>query len=103
MTRKDFVTELEAQLPQERVRRARKEAQKEILRLRLSEVRKQLGVRQKEIRSFSQSGISKLESRRDMKLSTLVTYLNSMGMGVEIKAYPKGRSSKRRSVVLLKQ
>jgi hypothetical protein len=105
MKRRDFVTELEAQLPQERVRRARREAQKEILRLRLADVRKQLGVRQKEIRTFSQSGISKLESRRDMKLSTLVTYLNAMGMGVEIKAYPKakGRSSKRRSVVLLKQ
>lgn len=103
MRRKDFVSELEAQLPPERIRRARKEAQQEILRLKLADVRKHLGVRQKEIKAFSQSGISKLESRRDMKLSTLVTYLNSLGMEVEIKAYPKRRTSKRRAILLLKQ
>jgi hypothetical protein len=103
MKRNDFLSELEAQLPPERVRRARKEAQKEILLLRLADIRKELGVRQKEITAFSQSGISKLESRRDMKLSTLVSYLNSIGMEVEIKAYPKRRTSKRRPVLLLKQ
>ena len=103
MKRNDFLSELEAHLPPERVRRARKEAQKEILLLRLADIRKELGVRQKEITAFSQSGISKLESRRDMKLSTLVSYLNSIGMEVEIKAYPKRRTSKRRPVLLLKQ
>ena len=48
-----------------------------------------MGIRQEEIKTFARSGISKLESWKDMKVSTLIEYLNSVGMGVEIKAYPK--------------
>ncbi|MDP2754784.1 MAG: XRE family transcriptional regulator, partial [Nitrospirota bacterium] len=51
---------------------------------------------------FTQSGISKLESRKDMKISTLVEYLQNIGMGLEIKAYPKKRKHKLDEVVLLK-
>jgi len=73
-----------------------------ILRIRLSELRKQMGVKQEDIRAFTQSGISKLESRKDMKLSTLVEYLQNIGMGLEIKAYPKKGKHKADEVVLLK-
>ena len=100
---RDFVDELEALLPVERVRRAKKEAQKEILQLKLAEVRKGMGVRQQDIKAFSQSGISKLESRSDMKISTLVAYMNSIGMEVEIRAYPKRRATKAKSILLLKK
>jgi hypothetical protein len=100
--RKDFIDELEAMLPPVRVQRAKKEAEKEILRIRLSELRKQMGVKQEDIRAFTQSGISKLESRKDMKISTLVEYIRSIGMGLEIKAYPKKRKHKADDVVLLK-
>jgi hypothetical protein len=100
--RKDFLDELEAMLPPVRVQRAKKEAEKEIFRIRLSELRKQMGVKQEDIRAFTQSGISKLESRKDMKISTLVEYLQNIGMGLEIKAYPKKRKHKADEVVLLK-
>lgn len=100
--RKDFMDELEAMLPSERVQRAKKEAEKEIFRIRLSELRKQMGMKQEDIQAFTQSGISKLESRKDMKISTLVEYLHNIGMGVEIKAYPKKRKHKVEDVVLLK-
>lgn len=100
--RKDFIDELESMLPPEKVQRAKKEAEKEIFRIRLSELRKQMGVKQEDIRSFTQSGISKLESRKDMKISTLVAYLDSIGMGLEIKAYPKKKKKKIEEVVLLK-
>ncbi len=100
--RKDFLDELEAMLPPVRVQRAKKEAEKEIFRIRLSELRKQMGVKQEDILSFTQSGISKLESRKDMKISTLVEYLKNIGMGLEIKAYPKKRKYKEDEFVLLK-
>ena len=100
--RKDFIDELEAMLPSARVQRAKKEAEKEIFRIRLSELRKQMGVKQEDIRAFTQSGISKLESRKDMKISTLVEYLHNIGMGLEIKAYPKKGKHKADEFVLLK-
>ncbi len=100
--KKDFMDELEAMLPPERIQRAKKEAEQEIFRIRLSELRKQMGVKQEDIRAFTQSGISKLESRKDMKISTLIEYLHSIGMGLEIKAYPKKRKHKVDEVVLLK-
>jgi len=101
--RKDFIDELESMLPPARVHRAKREAGKEIFRIRLSDLRKQMGVNQEDIKEFTQSGISKLESRNDMKISTLVAYLDNIGMGLEIKAYPKKKKQKNfDEVVLLK-
>lgn len=102
LRKKDFLDELEASLPQERVHRAKKEAEKEIFKIRLSELRKQMGVKQEDIKAFTQSGISKLESRKDMKISTLLEYLDNIGMGLEIKAYPKKKHKKFDEVLLLK-
>ena len=92
--KKDFTDELAAMLPPGRVERAKKEAEKEIFQIRLSELRQQMGFRQEDIKVFSQSSISKLESRKDIKLSTLIEYLTNLGLGVEIKAFPRGRKPK---------
>jgi hypothetical protein len=100
--KKDFIDELETMLPPAKVQRAKAEAEKEIFLIRLSELRKQMGVKQEDIGSFTQSGISKLEARKDMKISTLVEYLDNIGMGLEIKAYPKNKKQKLDEVVLLK-
>jgi hypothetical protein len=90
----DFIDELVSMIPPERAERAKKEAEKEIFQIRLSEIRKKMGVRQEDIKSFTQSSISKLESRKDMKVSTLLDYLNDIGLGIEIKVYPKGLKRK---------
>ena len=92
--KEDFLDELSSMIPPERAERAKKEAEKEIFQIRLSEIRKKLGVRQEDIKSFSQSSISKLESRRDMKVSTLLDYLKNIGLGIEIKVYPKNMKRK---------
>ncbi|MBA4419410.1 MAG: transcriptional regulator [Syntrophus sp. (in: bacteria)] len=99
--KEDFIDELASIMPPERVERAKREAEKEIFQIRLSELRKKMGIRQEDIKSFTQSGISKLESRRDMKVSTLIEYLDSIGMGVEITAYPKKVIKKRIDAVTL--
>jgi hypothetical protein len=100
---KDFTDELSSSLPGERAKRAQKDAEKEILQIRLSKLREKQGLKQEDIKSFTQSGVSKLESRKDMKISTLIEYLDNIGLGVEIKAYHKnGKSKKRDEYILLK-
>ena len=97
----DFVEELTSMLPAERVERAKREAEKEIFQIQLSELRKKMGIRQEDIQSFTQSGISKLESRKDMKVSTLIEYLSSIGMALEIKVYPKNAPKKGSGAITL--
>jgi hypothetical protein len=98
----DFIDELEAMLPPERVARARRKAEKEIFNIRLSELRKMMKVRQEDINSFTQSGISKLEKRKDMKISTLLEYLDSIGMGIEIRTFPKKSNKQKKEIILLR-
>jgi len=93
--KKDFIDELSSSLPENRVKKAQKDAEKEILQIRLSELREKQGLKQEDIKSFTQSGVSKLESRKDMKISTLIEYLDNLGLGIEIKAYPKNKKSKK--------
>jgi len=102
-TKRDFIDELESMLPAKRVQRAKAEAEKEIFRIKLSELRERMGLKQEDIKAFTQSGISKLEARKDMKISTLAEYLHGIGMGLEIKAYTKKTGKKKSDeVVLLK-
>lgn len=53
------------------------------------------------MKAFTQTAVSKLEKRRDMKLSTLIEYLQGIGMGLEIRVYPKGskRAGKKRTLL----
>jgi hypothetical protein len=89
-------------LPKERLEKIEKEAAKEIFRIRLSELRQKNNVRQVDVKSFSQSALSKLESRKDMKISTLIEYMKNIGMGLEIKAIPKGKHSKKDEEILVR-
>lgn len=100
--KKDFIDELAKTLPKKSVDRAMEKAAKEIFMIRLAELRKSRGIRQEEIKAFSQSSISKLESRKDMKLSTLIEYLGELGMGIEIKTYPKAEHNKNEELVLVR-
>ena len=102
MSKKDFLSEIEEMLPEKMVVEAKKEAQKEILRIRLSEIRRKRGVRQKNLKRFSQSGVSKLEARKDMKISTLIDYLDEIGMDLEIKAIPKEAHSEADEIILVR-
>ena len=86
---KNALTAMESMMSEEQVRRARLRAHQEILQIRLAELREQMGLKQSDIPAFSQSAISKLERRKDMKLSTLIEYVEGIGMGLEIRVYPK--------------
>jgi hypothetical protein len=86
---KNAVKAMEAAMTVEQAHRARASAEREILAMRLAALRERRGVRQSDITSFSQTAISKLERRKDMKISTLIEYLDGIGMGLEIRVYPR--------------
>ena len=99
---KDAITAMESMMSPESVQKARIKAEQEILAVKLGQLREKRGLRQNEIDHFSQTSVSRLEKRRDIKISTLVEYLNSLGMGLEIKTYPRDKSVKIAEEVLLK-
>jgi transcriptional regulator with XRE-family HTH domain len=81
-------------MDQEVLARAKKMAQKESLNIRLAMLREKYGVKQSEIAAFTQTAVSKLENRKDIRISTLIDYLDSLGMGLEITACPKNSNEK---------
>lgn len=98
------IEKLEKSLPPESVTRAKHKAEQMLFQINLADLRKQVGLRQEDITNFSQSGLSKLESRKDMKISTLIDYLDSLGMDLEIKAKVRQKkdSKSKKEFILLK-
>jgi hypothetical protein len=77
-------------------------AEQEILAIRLGQLREKLGVKQTEFDNFSQTSISRLEKRKDIRISTLIEYLNNLGMGMEIKTFPKTKRKNIKEEILLR-
>ena len=101
----DAISKLEASLSKESVSRAHDKANEILFQINLADLRKEAGLTQQDIKEFSQSGLSKIESRSDIKISTLRTYLHSIGMELEIKARKRKGSSraKNKEYILLKE
>lgn len=99
----DFINEMESMLLAEDVGKANKLSKNILFQISLKELREKRGLTQEDIHAFKQASVSKIESRKDIKLSTLIDYLHCLGMEIEIRARPKGEESKRKDVILLKQ
>lgn len=99
---KDAIKMMESNMSPESVRRAHTKAEQDILSIRLAQLREEHNVKQSEMTNFTQSSVSKIEKRKDMKISTLIDYLDNLGMGLEIITYPKFSGSKKEEKVLLK-
>ena len=89
------ISELDKKIKPEILAKARKLCEQDLLNIRLKELRDKSGIKQTEVANFSQTAISKLERRKDIKISTLRDYLDSLGMGLEIAALPRGKPGKR--------
>jgi len=96
----NFFDLAEKSLPKEKVEEAYRDAQKEIFKIKLSDLRKQFGIKQTDISRFSQPAISRLESRKDMKVSTLMDYVHSLGLEIQIKVKDK-KKPKAREIILV--
>jgi len=88
------ISELDAKMNPDVLARAKKMAQEESLNIRLAILREKYGVKQSEIANFTQTAVSKLEKRKDIRISTLIDYLDSLGMGLEITAHPRNSAKK---------
>jgi len=93
---------MESKMKPEAVERSHMIAEQEILAIRLGQLREKLGVKQDEFKNFSQTSISRLEKRKDIRISTLIEYLNNLGMGLEIKTFPKTKLRKINEEILLR-
>ncbi|MES0490038.1 MAG: XRE family transcriptional regulator [Leptospirales bacterium] len=102
MNKSKAIENIKSRLSASRIANAEENAKSMILNIRLAELRENMGIKQVDIGKFAQSSISKIENRKDIKLSTLRDYLHSIGMEVEIKARPMGSKSKKEEVLLLK-
>ena len=90
----DFFEEAEKSMSEDSIHRADREANKIRLNLGLAELRKRAGHSQSEIPGYRQSSVSKIEARKDMRISTLVSYCLSLGLGVEINAVQVNQNGK---------
>ena len=88
------ISELDAKMNPAVLAKAKKMAEQESLNIRLGMLREKYGVKQSEITNFTQTAVSKLENRKDIRISTLIDYLDSLGMGLEITAYPRNSAKK---------
>jgi hypothetical protein len=88
------ISELDARMNPEVLARAKKMAQEESLNIRLAILREKYGIKQCDIANFTQTAVSKLEKRKDIRISTLIDYLDSLGMGLEINACPRSTTEK---------
>lgn len=99
---KDAIKMMESQMSEESVRRAKIKAEQEIMTIRLAQLREEMNKKQSEMANFTQSSVSKIEKRKDIKISTLIDYLDSLGMGLQITTYPKVAFAGSNEKVLLK-
>ena len=99
---RNAIAAMESMMIPESIERSRRKAEQEIFAIKLGQLREKCGLKQTEVKNFSQTSVSRLERRKDIKISTLIDYLSSMDMGLEIKIYPKGKNIKMNEEVLLK-
>jgi hypothetical protein len=86
--RDDWDEFAKAQVGEKRYNEAIAKAKIEIQKIKLKQLRESLGVKQNELKGLAQSEVSKIERRKDMKISTIVKYAESLGFKVLIEFEP---------------
>ena len=80
----DFFSNAKKVIGEKRFAEAIKKGNAKANRLRLKMARELIGLKQTELTGLSQPEVSKIESRDDIKISTLEKYAEALGMKVEI-------------------
>ena len=85
----DFMAHAKKQMGDEAFDRAVRKGQDKAHELRLKMARELIGLNQTELRGMAQPEVSKIEKRKDLKISTLDKYAKAMGMKVKISLVPE--------------
>lgn len=88
----DFFKNAEKVMGKKRFTKAIKEGEALTLDLRLKMARELLGKNQADLKGMTQPEVSKIEARRDLKISTLVKYAEALGMQLKITFESKSKS-----------
>ncbi len=91
-------------LPKHRRDKVERAASEKIAALRLQQAREHAGISQEELAKrmdMSQPALSRVEHRADVRISTIVRYIEAMGGGVEITALlPAGKGKPHKRIKL---
>jgi hypothetical protein len=85
----DFFAHAKKVMGEERFNKAIKKGQERVHELRLKMAREMIGLNQTDLKGLTQPEVSKIEKRKDLKISTLSKYAKSMGMKVKISLVPE--------------
>lgn len=85
----DFFAHAKEVMGEERYSKAVKKGQEQVYELRLKMAREMIGLNQTDLKGMTQPEVSKIEKRKDLKISTLNKYAKSMGMKVKISLVPE--------------
>ncbi|MDO9181422.1 MAG: helix-turn-helix transcriptional regulator [Bacteriovorax sp.] len=80
----DFFANAKKVVGDERYGKALKKGHDRANEIRLKMARELIGKNQTDLKGFSQPEVSKIEARKDMKISTLEKYAKALGMKVTI-------------------
>ena len=75
---KNAIKKMEENMSRSSVKRARMNAEQDIMIIRLAQLREAQNIKQSKMENFTQSSVSKIENRKDIKISTLIDYLDSL-------------------------
>ena len=85
----DFFSHAKKVMGEDRFNKAVKKGQEKAHELRLKMARELIGLNQTELKGMTQPEVSKIEKRKDLKISTLDKYAKAMGMKVKISLVPE--------------
>lgn len=85
----DFFAHAKISLGNKAFERALKKGHEKVYELRLKMAREMIGLNQTDLKGLTQPEVSKIENRKDMKISTLDKYAKAMGMRVKISLVPE--------------
>lgn len=81
---KDFFKHAKKVMGEKRYKKGIKAGSKLANEIRLKMAREMLGLRQTELKGLAQAEVSKIEKRKDVKVSTLKKYAEALGCKVKI-------------------
>lgn len=85
----DFFEAVKDEMSPEAYKSGMEKAARILAMMNLAKLRETYGVKQTEVEGFSQPNVSRLERRKDIKLSTLLEYLNSLDLTLEMVVRPR--------------
>ena len=80
----DFFAHAKKVMGEERFSKSLKKGQESAHAIRLKMAREMIGLNQTDLEGMTQPEVSKIEGRKDLKISTLDKYAKAMGMKVKI-------------------